>query len=35
VPQFSDVLYEFVLENGRVKALKEKDPSGEHLFPRR
>jgi hypothetical protein len=33
-PQFADVIYEFVLENGQVKALKERDPSGEFIFPR-
>lgn len=33
-PQFADVVYEFVLENGQVKALKERDPSGEFTFPR-
>jgi CubicO group peptidase (beta-lactamase class C family) len=33
-PQFADVIYEFVLENGQVKALKERDPSGEFTFTR-
>jgi CubicO group peptidase (beta-lactamase class C family) len=33
-PQFADIVYEFVLENGQVKALKERDPSGEFTFPR-
>ncbi len=33
-PQFSDDIYEFVMENGQVKALKERDPSGEYSFPR-
>ena len=33
-PQFADVVYEFVLENGQVKALKERDPSGEFTYPR-
>ena len=33
-PQFADVIYEFVLENGQVKALKERDPSGEFVYPR-
>ncbi len=33
-PQFSDGIYEFVMENGQVKALKERDPSGEYSFPR-
>jgi CubicO group peptidase (beta-lactamase class C family) len=31
---FADTIYEFVLENGQVKALKERDPSGEFTFPR-
>ena len=33
-PQFSDYIYEFVMEKGQVKALKERDPSGEYSFPR-
>jgi CubicO group peptidase (beta-lactamase class C family) len=33
-PQFADVVYEFVLENGEPKGLKERDPSGEYVFPR-
>lgn len=33
-PQFADTIYEFVMENGLVKALKERDPSGEFTFPR-
>ena len=33
-PQFSDDIYEFVMENGQVKALKDRDPSGEYSFPR-
>jgi CubicO group peptidase (beta-lactamase class C family) len=33
-PQFADNIYEFVMENGQVKALKERDPSGEYSFPR-
>src|SRR2546422_1099571 len=33
-PQFADDIYEFVMENGQVKALKERDPSGEYSFPR-
>jgi CubicO group peptidase (beta-lactamase class C family) len=32
-PQFADIIYEFVLENGQPKALKERDPSGEYVFP--
>jgi CubicO group peptidase (beta-lactamase class C family) len=34
-PQFSDLVFEFVMENGQVKALKEKDPSGEFSYPRK
>lgn len=33
-PRFADDIYEFVLENGQVKALKERDPSGEFTYPR-
>ena len=33
-PQFADVVFEFVLENGQPKALKRRDPSGEFTFPR-
>jgi hypothetical protein len=33
-PQFADVVYEFILENGQAKALKERDPSGEFTYPR-
>jgi CubicO group peptidase (beta-lactamase class C family) len=33
-PRFADVIYEFVLENGQVKALKERDPSGEFTYAR-
>jgi CubicO group peptidase (beta-lactamase class C family) len=35
IPQFSDLVFEFVMENGQVRALKEKDPSGEFSYPRR
>jgi len=34
-PQFSDLIFEFVMENGQVKALKQTDPSGEFSFPRK
>ena len=34
-PQFSDTIFEFVVENGQVKALKEKDPSGEFSYPKK
>jgi CubicO group peptidase (beta-lactamase class C family) len=33
-PQFSDTIYEFVMDAGQVKALKERDPSGEYSFSR-
>ena len=32
---FSDVIFEFALENGRVTALKQRDPSGEYVFVRK
>ena len=32
---FSDVLYEFVLEDGEVKALKERNPSGVIIYTRK
>jgi CubicO group peptidase (beta-lactamase class C family) len=35
IPQFSDLVFEFVMENGQIKALKEKDPSGEFSYPKR
>src|SRR6266849_2242909 len=34
MPQFSDIIFEFVLENGQVKALKQRDPGSEYVFPR-
>jgi len=33
-PLFADDIYEFVLENGQAKALKERTPSGEYTFQR-
>ncbi len=33
-PQFSDLVFEFVVENGEVKAMKQRDPSGEFTYPR-
>jgi CubicO group peptidase (beta-lactamase class C family) len=33
-PRFADTIYEFVVENGEAKAVKERDPSGEFTFPR-
>ena len=35
VPEFADVVYEFVLESGRAVALKQRDPSGELTFIRK
>jgi CubicO group peptidase (beta-lactamase class C family) len=32
--RFADVIYEFVLEKGQAKALKERDPSGEFTYTR-
>src|SRR6267378_2494017 len=33
-PQFADIIYEFVMENGKVTGLKQRNPSGEFTFPR-
>ena len=33
--EFSDLIFEFVMENGQVKALKQRDPSGEYVMPRK
>jgi CubicO group peptidase (beta-lactamase class C family) len=33
-PRFADDIYEFVMENGKVSALKERDPSGEFTYSR-
>jgi CubicO group peptidase (beta-lactamase class C family) len=33
-PQFADEIYEFIMENGQVKALMQRNPSGEFTFPR-
>jgi CubicO group peptidase (beta-lactamase class C family) len=33
-PRFADDIYEFVMENGKVTALKERNPEGEFTFPR-
>ena len=35
IPHFSDVTAEFVVQNGRVTGLKQKEPSGELTFPKR
>lgn len=34
VEQFSDITFEFVMENDQVKALKQRVPSGEYVFVR-
>ena len=33
-PQFADIIFEFMVENGQVKGLKRRDPSGEFTYPR-
>jgi len=35
LPQFSDLTIEFLVENGKVTAVKQKDPSGEVVFPKK
>jgi hypothetical protein len=35
VKEFADVTFEFVVENGQVRGLKQRDPSGEFLLPRK
>jgi CubicO group peptidase (beta-lactamase class C family) len=35
IPEFSDVVWEFVVENGQAKALKQRDPSGEFTYPKK
>ncbi|OKH42928.1 hypothetical protein NIES2101_31955 [Calothrix sp. HK-06] len=32
--KFSDIIFEFVMENGRVEALKQREPSGVYVFIR-
>jgi CubicO group peptidase (beta-lactamase class C family) len=32
IPEFADVVFEFVEENGQIKTLKQTDPSGEYTF---
>ena len=32
--KFSDMIFEFVMENGQVSALKQREPSGEYVFVR-
>jgi CubicO group peptidase (beta-lactamase class C family) len=34
VPEFADLVFEFVEENGQITALKQTDPSGEYTFKR-
>jgi CubicO group peptidase (beta-lactamase class C family) len=34
-PRFSDVTLEFVVQDGQVKGLKQKDPSGEVVLPKK
>ncbi|MBV8213760.1 MAG: serine hydrolase [Verrucomicrobia bacterium] len=33
-PQFADLTFEFLIKDGQVTALKQKDPSGEYTFPK-
>jgi hypothetical protein len=35
IKEFSDVTFEFVIEDGVVKALKQRDPSGEYTYTRK
>jgi CubicO group peptidase (beta-lactamase class C family) len=35
IKDFSDVVFEFTVENGAVKSLKQVDPAGETVFPRK
>ena len=35
IPRFSDLILEFVVKDGQVKGLKQKDPSGEFTFPKK
>jgi CubicO group peptidase (beta-lactamase class C family) len=35
IPEFSDVVFEFVMENGRVQSLKQRDASGEYTYTRK
>jgi CubicO group peptidase (beta-lactamase class C family) len=34
-PQFADVIFEFVMDGGLVKGLKQRSPDSEFLFPRK
>lgn len=33
--KYSDIVYEFVEERGEITAFKQRDPAGEHVFPRK
>ncbi|MCX6574499.1 MAG: serine hydrolase, partial [Candidatus Aminicenantes bacterium] len=35
IKQFADVVWEFILENDQVTGLKQRDPGGEIVFPRK
>ena len=35
IKEFSDLVLEFVMEDGRVKAIKQRDPSGEYTLTRK
>jgi CubicO group peptidase (beta-lactamase class C family) len=35
IKEFSDLVWEFVVEKEQVRALKQRDPSGEYVFPRK
>jgi hypothetical protein len=35
LPEFADVIIEFVEDKGQITAMKQIDPSGEYLSPRR
>ena len=35
VPEFSDIVFEFIVEDGKVKALTQRDASGEYTFTRK
>jgi hypothetical protein len=35
IKRFSEVIFEFVVENGQVKSLKQRDPGGEYVFVRK
>lgn len=35
IKEFSDVIFEFVIENGQIKSLKLRNPSGENVFTRK